>query len=116
MSPAPIPSPEHDPILAVLLDALITAVKLEAARDHTAPRRLHEARAALAAHGLPVGYVQGVEKSAREAARQPVPCRTCNSTGEVVARSRYVGNGAINDDYDTCPSCGGNGFVMRSAA
>lgn len=114
MSATPIPSPERDPILAVLLDALITAVKLEAARDHTAPRRLHEARAALAAHGLPAGYVQGVEKSAREAARQPVTCPRCNGAGEIVARTRHVGGGAVNDDYDICPACGGNGF--RSAA
>lgn len=40
-----------------------------------------------------------------------VTCPRCRGAGEVVARSRHVGGGAVNDDWDTCPQCHGNGYV-----
>ncbi|MFA5567578.1 MAG: hypothetical protein WC972_02920 [Trueperaceae bacterium] len=40
-----------------------------------------------------------------------VTCPRCRGTGEVVARSRRVGGGCVNDDWDTCPQCHGNGYV-----
>lgn len=43
-------------------------------------------------------------------------CARCKGTGEVVARSRHVGGGAINDDYDTCPACHGSGTITPPAA
>lgn len=43
--------------------------------------------------------------------RPTIPCPRCRGTGEVVARSRHVGGGAVNDDYDTCPRCDGSGIV-----
>lgn len=107
---------ENDPITNVLLTALREAVRLDEKRDPRAHARLTEVRAAFAAHGINDAYVQGAETAAREAARQPITCARCNGTGEVVARTRHVGGGAVNDDYDICPACGGNGFVMRSAA
>lgn len=109
-----LPNPDTDPILSVLLGALQDAVKLVAKRDPRGHARLTEVKAAFLAHGLPAAYVTGVENSAREAAKQPVTCARCNGTGEIVARTRHVGGGAVNDDYDICPACGGNGF--RSAA
>lgn len=44
-----------------------------------------------------------------------VPCSRCQGTGEVIARSRHVGSGAINDDYDTCPTCHGSGTITPPA-
>lgn len=106
---------ENDPIANVLLDALREAVRLDEKRDPRGHTRLDEVRKAFAAHGVNEGYVQGAENAAREAARQPTPCKRCNSTGIIVARARYIGNGAYNDDLDTCPSCFGNGFVRNAA-
>ena len=37
------------------------------------------------------------------------PCRRCNGFGEIVVASHDLGGGAFNDDFDTCPSCHGNG-------
>lgn len=45
----------------------------------------------------------------------PQACQYCDGRGEVVARSRPVGNGAVNDDWDTCPKCHGHGKAPTQA-
>lgn len=45
-----------------------------------------------------------------------VTCPRCKGMGEVVARSRRVGGGCVNDDWDTCPVCHGNGYVKAPEA
>lgn len=46
----------------------------------------------------------------------PTTCPRCDGRGEIVARSRSVGGGAVNDDWDTCPRCNGNGTVNTPAS
>ena len=43
------------------------------------------------------------------------PCSKCRGTGEVVARSRSVGGGCVNDDWDVCPRCHGAQVVPAHA-
>lgn len=45
---------------------------------------------------------------------KPPKCRVCLGMGEVVARSRNVGGGCVNDDWDVCPACNGTGEVRWS--
>lgn len=98
----------------VLLDALewADAIITEAGLDQNNENYEIVNRALKAArHALPHDH-----KPWETREKAIVQCARCNSTGEVIARSRHVGGEAVNDDYDTCPACGGNGYVMRSAA
>lgn len=45
---------------------------------------------------------------------KPPKCRVCLGMGEVVARSRNVGGGCVNDDWDLCPACNGTGEVRAA--
>jgi DnaJ-class molecular chaperone len=38
-------------------------------------------------------------------------CGKCRGRGEIVVASHYVGDGAYNDDFDTCPVCKGTGIA-----
>ncbi len=54
---------------------------------------------------------QAKTAKARALAKSLNTCARCHGRGEIVARSRSVGGGCVNDDWDTCPDCRGSGRV-----
>lgn len=42
-----------------------------------------------------------------------IECPRCKAVGEVLAASYAVGGGCVNDEWDICPACGGNGVIEQ---